>query len=207
MTRTLPTAYRDGLSSNPVYLVFLADFDFDGDPAYLWTGAPPLTWDAKDYIGVAGGKVVAGISPVEESLDGRATGMKFTLSGFDGDLLPLALAGDYQGREFRLYMALFSPQLAMISEPQIVMVGEMDQMQVTDGAAPSITLIGETYAAEDDEANEVRYTAEEQERLYPGDKGLEFINAMVDASFVWGTPNDVGSSGPVQTEHTRSFDR
>ena len=207
-SRGLPGAFTSELQNKVIYQVFLVHLDFDADPAYLWTGDRDLSWNSQTWLGTVSDKVVGGISALEEGIDGRATGVTFSLSGFDPDLLPKALTGDYQGREFNIYVALFDNTRSIISEPQLVMSGEMDQMVVEDGDTGTLTLTGESYAANDQGVNEVRYTAEAQELLYTGDKGLEFVVAMLDVNLLWGTPGPAGTdAGPAVTETVRSLTR
>lgn len=206
MTRSLDTAFENALDDPVIYQAFFVHLDFDGDPAYLFNGLGQVVWNSQTWVGTGD---LGSISAIEETSDGRAAGVSFQLSGIDPDLLTEAIIGDYQGREFNIYVALFlGDTYQLVLNPVLICSGEMDQMSVVDGETGTITLTGETYAANDQRKNEVRYTAEAQDLLFSGDLGLEYVEDMIDKELVWGTPSaaleatarDVGDA-------TRSFAR
>lgn len=195
MTRTLAAGFSSALRDKVLYQAYLVDLDIDGDPVYVWTGPGQLTWGAKTYLGAG---ELGSLGQMRETIDGSAAGITFTLSGVDPDLLNDAMAADYQGREWRIYMALYDQDVLQVSDPQLIASGELDTMVVQDGEAAIITVTGETYQTLDQRVNEVRYTPEAQDKLYPGDKGFEFLEAVQDANLLWGTKgNDALSTGNV----------
>lgn len=86
----------------------LAEFEFDSETLYMWSGVGTLTWNGNDYIG--GGNLVQ-VSTMQETQKLEAKGIICTLSGIPSDLIALALLERTRGRPFRLYLAAIDTEL------------------------------------------------------------------------------------------------
>lgn len=67
-------------------------------------------------------------------------------------------------------------------------VGRMDVMMIDEGPETSaITVTAESELADLKRPRVRRYTHEDQQQLYPGDMGFEFVSGVMDLEIGWGT--------------------
>ena len=67
----------------------------------------------------------------------------------------------------------------------------MDVMQLSDDGQSSIlTMTAENRLVDFRRTRELRYTDEEQQNLFTGDVGLEFVTAIQEKTIYWGNPNN-----------------
>jgi hypothetical protein len=186
----------------PIVLVSLS---FPTEYTRLWCGYGSLSYGGATYLGIG---TLGAISPIEETTDLSARGISMRLSGVPTANVALALTQDYQGGDCSILFGAVSPTSgAIIASPVTVFRGRMDVMQISDdGQSAEITMTAENRLVDFKRPREVRYTHEEQTALFPGDLGLEFLNAIQDKTLYWGNPNttqrtnwdDGGNVGPTE---------
>ena len=166
--------------------ILMASLDLS-TPLYLWTGYGTLTYNGVGYLGLGS---LGTISPVQETTDLSARGITMQLSGVPTALVYDALTEDYQGRACSIMFGALSPTAGLISSPITVFSGRMDVMQISDdGQSSQITMTAENKLIDFKRTREVRYTDEEQQTLFAGDLGLEFVNAIQEKTIYWGNQN------------------
>lgn len=172
--------------------ILLASLNFS-TPVYLWTGYGNLVYNSTTYLGLG---TLGTISPVEETTDLAARGISMKLSGVPTANVAIALTENYQGRECSIMFGALSPTAGtLISSPVTVFSGRMDVMQITDdGQSAEIIVTAESKLMDFKRPREVRYTDEEQQQLYAGDVGLEFVNDIQEKVVYWGNPSQTQPS-------------
>ena len=171
--------------------ILMAQLDLS-TPMYLWTGYGTLTYNGVGYLGLG---TLGTISPVQETTDLSARGITMQLSGVPTAMVYNALTEDYQGRACSVMFGALSPTAGLISSPITVFSGRMDVMQISDdGQSSLITMTAENKLIDFKRTREVRYTDEEQQTLFPGDLGLEFVNAIQERTIYWGNQNMTNGS-------------
>ena len=76
--------------------------------------------------------------------------------------------------------------MTIVADPVLVFHGRMDVMNIEIGNTATITVTAESRLADWNRARTSRYTDEEQQRLYPGDKGLQYVAQTAEMELVWG---------------------
>jgi len=167
--------------------ILLASLSFSS-PVNLWTGYGNISYNSTTYYGLG---TLGTISPLQETTDLAARGLTMRLSGVPTANVALALTENYQGRECSIMFGALSPTAGtLIASPVTVFSGRMDVMQVTDdGQSAEITMTAESKLMDFKRPREIRYTDEEQQQLFPGDVGLEFVNDIQEKAIYWGNPN------------------
>ena len=185
--RTLSANMVTEVTTAQLSPILLASLSFS-TPVYLWTGYGSLVYNSTTYLGLG---TLGTISPVEETTDLAARGITMKLSGVPTANVSLALTEDYQGRECAILFGALSPTAGtLISSPVTVFSGRMDVMQVSDdGQTAEIIMTAESRLMDFKRPREVRYTDEEQQNLFAGDLGLEFVNDIQEKAIYWGNPN------------------
>lgn len=185
MSRDLTSAVQTEVIKTEVQPVVFVQMDFDagdGGSLYVWSGVGPMTWDSKSWTGLGD---LGTISPIRETSVTQSEGMTFKLSGIPTNLLSTAFV-NYQGRAVTMWLGFMSNN-AIVSDPVQMFLGRMDVMEISEqGNTSSITISAESHLVDLLKAREWRYTHEDQQTLYPGDKGLEFVAELQDKQILWG---------------------
>lgn len=181
--RDLTVSVQAELAADAVTPVFLVQLDFDSATTRVWSGIGPLSYDSQTWTGVGWlGKV----SALSESTSFVANGAAFELSGIPSALIALTLTEPYRGRRATLWLAFLDAANAVIADPVILFRGLIDLVEVDEGAeTASIVINVESRAAELKRTRERRYTHQDQQIDFPGDRGLEFVAGLQDKQIVW----------------------
>jgi len=172
--------------------------DFDTDPVYVWTGTKPMTATlptetSHTYLGIG---ALGSIDGIMESADRSTNGVKLTMSGIDNDLLANALGQNYQGRAAKVWLAYLDAAGAIIPDPLVFFSGQMDVMNLVDGDTQgAIEMICESRDALLKRTSESLLTDEEQKRIYPNDRGLEFVMELQNKAVSWGEKGSDAAAG------------
>lgn len=147
-------------------------------------GSPvDLTIGGNLFTGIAG---LGAISAVDEAAELRSYDLTVSLSGVPVDAVSLALAEAYQGRAGVVWEVPLSRTTgAPIADPIVVFRGRMDTMTIEMGQTATVTVTLQNRLADWERPRVLRYTDEDQKRLHPGDKGLEFVPATTEKQIVW----------------------
>lgn len=174
-------------------------------PVRLWSGYGDISYGGETYQGIG---TFGSISRIQETTDLAARGISLQLSGVPSEYIALALLEPYRDRLCRIIFAARDSAGAVVSDPIAVFVGRMDLMSIEDDATQAvINVTVESRLMDFLRTREVRYTHEEQQRLHPGDRGLEFVTAIQERPLYWGSAAAAGSStvnysGGSQSEGT-----
>jgi len=96
------------------------------------------------------------------------------------------LAESYQGRAVLIRQGFLDDAYTIITSPVLQFSGLIDQMAITIGQTATITLSAEHKLVRWERPNVRRYTDADQQKLYPGDLGLQFISQVVEKEILWG---------------------
>lgn len=206
--RNIPADVLAEYTSKSVQPVYIIEAFFDTGTLRLFTGYGVLNWNGETFFG--GGNLI-GISPIEETQDIQAKGLIVNLNGIPSNLVAIALGERSRGRHFRLYLGfvttgnyiavedssgyveledesgffLLENQLVDLS-PYRIFSGLMDVMEISDnGQESNIKCSVENVLITGRRTKLSRYTQEDQQKRYPSDKGLNFINQLQDKEVVW----------------------
>ncbi|MBL4699870.1 MAG: hypothetical protein JKX85_01300 [Phycisphaeraceae bacterium] len=183
MSRNITQAAKDAVDSNHVSAALAVSFVFDSGELNLWTGIGELQVDGKTFVG--NGAFTAS-SDIKESTEVVANGVTFSLSGIDPAIISIALQEEYQGRPVQAWFVLFDSAGNVIQNPIDIFAGLMNTMAINEGEETSaISVAVENRLIALDRAKERRYTPEDQNIEFPGDKGFDYVAGLQNAEVVW----------------------
>jgi hypothetical protein len=193
MPRILTPKQLAAITSPSMRPAFFVEAHFLSGPIYVWTGGCPFVWNDITWLGLG---ALGGISTIEESSDIEAKGVTLTMSGIDSTLLVDIMTEFQVGLPCIIRLGLFDETLTLIDDPIISWAGRMDQPTVdVDGTTSTITINCESRLLEMNTSVERRYTNEDQQIDYPGDRGMEFVSSIQDITIYWGhTPSSVNNT-------------
>jgi hypothetical protein len=182
------TEFVSALEATILRPAFFFEGWFASGPIYLWTGRGSLSWNGHTWLGVGN---LGTVSAVEEGTDVQARGITVGLSGIDTVVLTDVMTEMQQGLPVTVYLGLFDATPALIADPVIAFRGRIDQPTIScDGTTCDISINCESRLMDLNVPAERRYTNEDQQRDYPGDRGFEFVNAIQEITIYWGrTPS------------------
>jgi hypothetical protein len=165
------------------YLVYL---DFATNARRLWLGHGLLSAGGYEWSGIG---ELASISGIESAIGGSAPQVTFGLSGVDPNLIGAALAtsDEVKGRDAAIYLQFFDEAAQTLDNPYAVWLGVMDVMRVqADGPTTRrIELTAETLFTRRASPPWGYLSDRDQNRLFPGDRGLEEMAAMANKTVEW----------------------
>ncbi len=203
-TRDLSTAISGSLEQDVIYPFFVIEMLFDTAPIRLWTGVGTLVYEGVSYIGTGS---LLDISSIEETSEIAVRGATITLSGMSSEVISLALQSPYQGRVCNISFGMFAKGDLLVESGSYILLesggkiplesqetglsqifsGYMDEMNIDEGPDfGTIELKVENKLVDLERARVRRFTSGYQKSVYPGDKGLDFVESLQDKDIVWG---------------------
>lgn len=178
--RTLTGAANAVLGGRWALAQFL-DLDLAGGPIRLTTAGVDIDWNGYTYIG----RKMVGAESIKDQ-GGEVQGLTLSLSGVPLEMLSIALQEPVQGKPARIWTCLLSADTHSILDVVQTWAGTCDRMPIQQSpktATVSVTCEhrGITFAR----SKGLRYTDGDQQRLYPGDKCLQFILAQAQHQDTW----------------------
>lgn len=191
MSRTLPTDFNNKIQEEFISWGLLLELEFDDDTVNVWTGVGDLDFDSKTWQGVG---TLGSISGALERIDQQDDRIVATLSGIPDETMPDLVGevtdGDPVGRPYTLIMAMIE-EGPVVSSSITISAGQMDAVDIIDGAASSISIQLVSEAAVLKRRTFYRMSDQAQQSLFEDDIGLAFVTDL-DDEIRW------GAAGPQQ---------
>lgn len=185
MARPMTSAAATALAAGDLRPALLFEGVFSDGTLRLTSWHRDLSWDSQTWT--AAGNLV-GFTPAEESASVEAPAWTVTLSGVPSSLVSTALGSVRQGKTGRVWLALLTAAEAITVDPFLLAAGRLNIPALSDdGETSTISVTYEGHLRDLNAANEVRYTHEQQQQLFPGDLGFEFVTSIVDREIRWGS--------------------
>jgi hypothetical protein len=180
MSRDIATVIQNALGDDVIEPFFAVDLGFDSGTLRLWTGIGSKIINGEEYVGAGN---FLQISEMQETAEIQAAGATLTLSGIPSEILSLALTEPYQQRPARIYFGLVGEEADMAE----VFTARMDQMTIEEGPETcTVQLTIENILVDLERARVLRYTNNDQQSRFPGDRGLEFVESLQNKELFWG---------------------
>ena len=196
MSGSIGSSFSTQLSSGQLRPFYAVKMEFTSGNLLLSTTYADLTIDSETYIGSGN---ILNISPITETADTRATGVEIILNGLDSSILSAGLNDDAQGMAVKIYFGVLTPSTnadAIVDTPYQIFSGFIDSMILEEGGEQStLKFTVENKLVTLEIPVDRRYTDQDQQNLYTGDVGCEFVTSLQDKSIAWGA----GVTMPSQT--------
>src|SRR6056300_1032923 len=172
--RNLTAAVKTAIDQPSVGLAVFCKIEFPSGTVRIWSGITDISWDSQTWNG-AGAAV--GYSAFPERTDGSAQGLQIILSGIDSSTIANT-DEEFQGAPVGVWLAIIDGG-AVVADPVKTHGGLLDTADIEDdGKQATITFASESKLIRQLQPIQYRYTNEDQQRLYPGDKGLDQVATL-----------------------------
>lgn len=183
-TRTLTAGVQAAIAQPQITALLFVELDFASGFLRLTTAGHDVSWNGYTWTGVS---ALGQVEAIKEDAGLQANGIRLSLQAVDSAIISIALQQDYQGRPASIWCAFVDTTTgAIVADPLLVFVGRMDHMEVTDGDNGAVVLQLENDLARWDRPNVRRFTDADQKRIYPSDRGFEFVTASATSMLTWG---------------------
>ena len=186
MVKTLSTNNSNVLNDEVLRPVYFLKSEFPSGTVYLNSSDRNITFDSNSYLGAG---VIGTLTDIEETSELQANGIKFTLTGIPTTYISVSLTTEYQGSNATQYLGFLNSDYTLIDDPFIIFVGKVDTMAISLSDTATIELEIENRLVDWERPKISRFTNEEQQNLYSGDKGLEFVDSVAEKELFWGVDN------------------
>lgn len=184
MARDLSASVQAALDETQVNPILLFEAEFADGYLRLWTGYGDLSWNGYTWTGAG---TMGSISPISETDQVQANGIAVSLSGIPSAYVSLILSDVRQGKVGRVYLGFLDNSGNIIANPYMAFEGRLDIPTIEEaGEGAMITITYESRLIDLNRSREIRFTDEEQKRMYLGDKGLEYVVGMQEVTLNWG---------------------
>lgn len=174
------------LSKEDVYRpVILVELQLDSGSVFVCSLDRNIDFGGNTYLGVGDfGK----IGMTKETAQSESSGISMELSGIPDTYINITKDEEYHGRTVIVRQGFLDENFTLsgIGDPPILWQGAIDQMNIVLGKTATIILTAEDDWIRWEEPLKSLYTNEEQQYLFPGDLGLEFVTQVVDKEIIWG---------------------
>jgi len=186
MVKTLTTNNANVLNDDVLRPIYFLKLEFPSDNVYLNSTDRNITWDSKNWLGAG---TIGTVSDIEETSELQANGIKLQISGIPSTYVAVALTEEYQGSPATEYLGFFNDSYGLVDDPFVIFVGKVDTMAISLSNTATIELDIENRLVDWERPKISRFTNEEQQNLYSGDKGLEFVDSVAEKELFWGVDN------------------
>ena len=189
----IPAAVASRLANDEQKIAFGVSLEFDSGTLNLWSGIGNFT--GSDGLTYTGAGELLNIENVDEDKELSSTNMTIGISGLSENIVTYATTEDYQNRPMTIKMFFFHPDTDDEIGNVILFKGRMDTLTVVDGDSFSVVISAENKLIDLTRPKNLFYTAETQNFLYSGDKGLEFVAKIREQTVNWGSLTSFGGNG------------
>jgi hypothetical protein len=163
-------------------LALLVDMPDLSTPLRLCTGRWALTWSSVTYTAVGR---LGTVEAAQESAAGPKP-LSLRLSGVPASMRSVALQENVQGKAVTVSLAIFDPETYQIADACLEWAGTLDVMDwADDGTTGVITVSAESAGVDLLRGVPVRYTHQDQQRLFSGDLGFQYVIDQGEKTITW----------------------
>lgn len=182
-TRNLTSGFQTAVAAEVIRPVLLVELDWPSGKVYATSAPMNITVGGNTYFGIGN---LGSISAAREGTDTQADVLTLTITGVPTGAVAQAINDNPQLRLAIVSLALFDANYQLVADPAILYQGTMDTPNIEMGTTGTITVPIINTLADWERPRGGRFTDDEQESRFPGDKFFEFVPQMVDAIIIWG---------------------
>ena len=181
--RTLDSALATAIAQPVARMITLVKIAYDSGDVAWCSAYRDIEYGGTTYLAAGN---LGSVSPPKEEAGLKAAAIGITITGVRTEVVSLVLSEAYLGRQCWVYYA-FTDEHWTFDEHKVFLgfVGAIDSIEGAMGATASFSLTVKSRLADWERKRQLRYHDGDQQRLHPGDKGMEFIPQLSQKKIVW----------------------
>lgn len=184
MSRGLAAANVLAAQQRHVRPIVFLEFQFDSGTLRFHNAVGTYTWGGNSWLGVG---ALGEIPPYEESDDPTPYRTSYALNGLNAAILSEALEEEVFERLAIRYDGFIGDDGQLVADPDETRRDLMDTMEILRGdGMESVIVHCENERARDTQAPGGLFSDEDQQSLYAGDTGFQYLAQMIDSQVHWG---------------------
>lgn len=186
MSRTLPTAIGTAATSATVpKILYFVRLDFDAGSICYNSSLNTLVLGGKTYIGAGN---LGSISGVSEAVGVKSSEVTVSLAGVNNALIVALQNEPFLNRPAFIHIAVLGADDSYSATNTLLMFsGKMDSISGKQGEVGSFSVSIRSRLSDWERTRSIKYTDADQQKLYPGDKGMEYIPQISQKKIIWPT--------------------
>lgn len=186
-SRDLTASVQTELAAAANRPFWLVEVELAGGTLRYWSGQGTLSWGtgspADDWTGAG---ILLDLTPAGESAVPEANGATVVLTGVNSAVVAAFLANARQNKPLTIYLGFLDSSGAVIADPYAVFVGVLDTVRFRVGPdTAAVVIAGESRMLRLRRSNIRRYTPQDQQAEYSGDKGFDYVPAVRNWTGEW----------------------
>lgn len=181
--RSLDSDLQEGAESERFNYVVLVSLDFPTGTVRVHNGAGTYNFGGNDYLGVGS---FGSISALEETGELVDNPIQLTLSAITPEIIDAIKTDDIYGRDVDVYLGALDDNDQLEGTPTNWISGYMEHASLILGEDNAVVIQIQTRAAKLKRRNNLRYTNEDHQAEFPGDRFFEFLPQLQEAEVRWG---------------------
>ena len=186
MDRGSTLAFQNEVIKSENMPVHLVSVHLDSETLYMNDSYKTISYGGNDYLGVG---YFMGFSDIEEASEVIVSSMTLSLSGIDQTMINLVLNNNYINRFVKVYTAFLDVDShTLVIDPVLIFEGQIDNASISedpDGGKSTVSVSVTNAWVDFDRKTGRHANNEEQQVLFPGDRGFEFADQNT-SNLVWG---------------------
>lgn len=183
MSRDLDTATDAAAAAAHVIPYLLVELDYESGPVRCASTPFDVAYLGDTYLGVGR---LGQISAIQEGPEMRSYGISLQMSGIPASYFEEMIAERFQDRACRVWLGFLDTGHRPSGSPVQLFGGRMDVVSLERGETITVTLTAESRLVDWERPRVRRYTDQDQQRAFPDDLGLQYVQATTDMELVWG---------------------
>jgi len=184
MSRALDGTTDAASQAEQVAPYLLVELDYESGAVLVASTPFDITFNGRSFLGVGR---LGSISSVQEGPEMRSYGLSMEMSGIPAEYFAEMTAERFQDRACRVWLGFLDvASHRPTGDPSQIFGGRMDVVTLALGETVTVTLTAESRLVDWERPRARRFTNQDQQRSYPGDRGLEYTQATTDMELVWG---------------------
>jgi hypothetical protein len=184
VARDITAALATALNAQVCRPIFFFEGEFASETVHYWSGTYPISWNGQDWIGAG---AVASWTPIQETGEIQALGFSVTVNSIPSEVVALGLSEVRQNKPGRMYIGALGDDNRLVIEPFLYQKARLDVAKLDRGArTATLTLTFEGRLIDLKRPRARRRTHQDQQILYPGDLGLQYVAGLKDTQIKWG---------------------
>lgn len=172
-----------GFGNQVIRPVFFVEMYLDSGDFLANTSDKNITVDGKLYYGVG---TLGKISEYKTTIGTEATALKFTLTNIPSDMTGYIVDENTRNKRVRVAVCLLNDSYDVLSNLMWWFTGTIDSLTIDVGQIVSIAASASSRLIRWALSVNSRYTDEDQQSKYSGDRGFKFMVSLQNTTLRWG---------------------